>query len=89
MITGEDIDRLYEEAHPDDIHKDDTVRFTRRAEQMSKVFDPVRPDVPALTTLMFLVCGSDHETFERIIKLVQAFMDQAEKDALKFMEKQK
>lgn len=89
MITGEDIDRLYEEANRDRIHEDDTTRTARRAEQMMRVSDPLRAGMPALTSMLFMVCGNNHQTFERATKLVEAFMDQAEKEALEMMEKLK
>lgn len=87
MITGEDIDRLYEEANADQIHKDDSARTARRTEQMMKVSDPLRSGMPALTSMLFMVCGNNHQTFERATKLVEAFMDQAEKDAFEFAER--
>ncbi len=87
MITGEDIDRLYEEANAEHIHETDSARTTRRMEQMMKVMDPDRNGMPALTTLLFAVCGNNHQPFDLATKLIERFMDQAEKDALEFAEK--
>lgn len=87
MITGEDIDRLYAEQEASNIHPDDNARDTRRSVQMMQVNDPTRIGIPALTTLLIRVCGNNYDTFEEAIRLVQLFMDQAEKDALKTVQK--
>lgn len=87
MITGEDIDRLYEEAHAEHLHETDSARSARRTAQMMKVMDPDRMGMPALTTLLFAVCGNNHQPFDLATKLIERFMDQAEKDALEFAQK--
>ena len=86
MITGEDIDRLYEEANKNRTYEYDTIRTARRLEQMMRVSDPLRADTLALTSMLSMVCGNNHQTFERAIKLVEAFMDQAEEEALEMVE---
>lgn len=88
MITGKDIDRLYEENNAEHIHEDDSARSARRTTQMSKVIDPDRMGMPALTTLLFYVCNNNHKTFEVASKLIERFMDQAEKEALEFLQNQ-
>lgn len=88
MITGEDIDRLYEEANAEHIHESDSARSTRRMEQMMKVMDP-QMGIPALTTLLLTVCNNNYQPFDLATKLIEQFMDQAEKDALDFIQRTK
>ena len=89
MITTEDIDRCYQEAIASNIDPSDSAHETRRTEQMLRVNDPTRMGMPALTSLLFSVCNNNHRTFEEATRLVHLFMDQAEKDALEFIENQK
>ena len=89
MITGEDIDRCYQELNAPNIGPSDTAHETRRTEQMMRVIDPTRKEMPALTSLMISVCNNNHRIFEEATRLVHLFMDQAEKEALEFIESQK